>query len=83
MSSLSINLRENLLTRPELAASLGISERSVWRYERRPGGIPSILLGGRKYYDIADVKAWLERSKQTKADNARDPRRFLKSKRRG
>lgn len=61
MTTPATNLRENLLTRADLAAQLGISERSIWRYENGPNGIPSLMLGGRKYYRIADVQDWLER----------------------
>jgi hypothetical protein len=54
-------LLENYLDRRSLARQLGVSERSVFRYENQPDGLPSLLLGGRRMYKLDSVRAWLER----------------------
>jgi hypothetical protein len=44
----------------ELAAGLDVSERTLSRYERQPDGLPSVMIGGRKFYRIDSVRKWLE-----------------------
>ncbi|MGJ3230242.1 MAG: helix-turn-helix domain-containing protein [Oceanicaulis sp.] len=55
------DLLSDYLTREVLAQQLAISPRTVMRYEQEPDGLPSVMIGGRKYYRRADVTAWLER----------------------
>ncbi len=54
-------LLENYLDRGSLARQLGVSERTVCRYENQPDGLPSLLLGGKRLYRLDSVRAWLER----------------------
>ena len=54
-------LLENYLNRGSLARQLGVSERTVFRYENQPDGLPSLLIGGRRMYRLDSVRAWLER----------------------
>jgi hypothetical protein len=54
-------LLENHVDRGSLARQLGVSERTVFRYENQPDGLPSLLLGGRRMYKLDSVRAWLER----------------------
>ncbi len=54
-------LLADYLDRDALAAELGVSTRTVARYEYEPDGLPSLLIGGRRKYKIDSVKAWLER----------------------
>ncbi len=45
--------------RAELAADLGVCQRSVARYEQNEG-LPYITTGGRRMYHRAAIMAWLE-----------------------
>lgn len=45
--------------RAELAADLGVCQRSVARYEQKEG-LPHITIGGRRMYPRDGVMAWLE-----------------------
>ena len=42
--------------RPALAGALKVSTRTISRYEGRPDGIPSVLIGGRKLYRLDSVR---------------------------
>jgi hypothetical protein len=53
-------LLEGYIDRPTLARELGVSVRSVARYETLPDGLPSLMIGGRRLYKLASVRAWLE-----------------------
>lgn len=55
------NILADYLDRDALAAELGVSARTVARYELEPDGLPSLLIGGRRRYRIESVRAWLER----------------------
>lgn len=52
---------DEYIPRTELARQLGVSDRTIARYETEPDGLPSLMVGGRKLYPTAAVKAWLER----------------------
>jgi hypothetical protein len=54
-------LLENYLDRGSLARQLGVSERTIHRYENQPDGLPSLLIGGRRMYKLDSIRAWLER----------------------
>lgn len=54
-----VNLLSGYLPRADLAAELGVSERTLARYENRPDGLPSSVIGGRKLYRIESVRNWL------------------------
>ncbi len=41
-------LLEGYLDRAALAAALGVSARTLCRYEAEPNGLPSLLIGGRR-----------------------------------
>ena len=45
------------LSREELTAELGCSERTIVRWERL--GLPVMRLGVRRWYDPASVREWL------------------------
>ena len=55
------NILADYLNRDALAAELGVSARTVARYETEANGLPSVMIGGRRKYKIDSVKAWLER----------------------
>lgn len=61
---------DGYLTIDRLAAEMNVSVRTIARYEREPDGLPSTMIGGRKYYRIASVQAWL-----TKRERRPNPRR--------
>ena len=47
------------LTRPELAAELGVSERTIWRWDNARVGPPRTVLGERLLYRREGVTQWL------------------------
>lgn len=53
------SILNDFCTRPELAQDFGCSERTIWRYESQPDGLPSVMIGGRKFYRIQAVREWL------------------------
>ncbi|EJW11722.1 hypothetical protein A33M_2919 [Rhodovulum sp. PH10] len=63
-------LLEGYLTRPELARELGVHTKTVERYESQPNGLPSVTIGGRKYYRRTAVLAWIE-SRERKPNQRR------------
>ena len=54
------DLLKDYRDRPGIAKGLGVSERSIARYEGQPNGLPSVLIGGRKLYHVPTVMAWVE-----------------------
>lgn len=58
------------IDRPTLASELHVSERTIWRYEQLPNGLPSLKIGGRKLYRRSSVLAWIETR-----EISRNPRR--------
>ena len=67
------DLLKDYRDRPGIATGLGVSERSIARYEDLPDGLPSVLIGGRKYYHVPTVMEWLQR--RTKRPNPTRGRR--------
>jgi excisionase family DNA binding protein len=58
---MSINVNERLLTVPEVAERVGLSERQVWR-KIRAGVLPAVQLGGRGSavrVPADELEAWL------------------------
>ena len=55
-----IGLLEDWISRHDLAISLGISEDTLWRWDARRTGPPSIKLGRKVYYRRSTVRNWLE-----------------------
>ncbi len=53
-------LLDDYRTRPALAAELGVSERTLIRWQHEPNGLPYVELGGRILYRLASVRAWIE-----------------------
>jgi len=58
------------IDRATLAQQLRCTERSIARYENEPNGLPWLMVGGRKFYRISAVQAWL-----TKREHNPNPRR--------
>jgi hypothetical protein len=54
------DLLSDYITRTQLAIALKVAERTISRYENQPDGLPSTTIGGRRYYRLPAVKAWLE-----------------------
>jgi predicted DNA-binding transcriptional regulator AlpA len=63
------------LTRPELAAELGVSERTIWRRDNARVGPPRTALGRRVVYRREGVTQWLRgrEVEQARAGGPRDP----------
>jgi hypothetical protein len=55
--------------RPGLAKGFKTSERTIARYEALPDGLPSVMIGGRKYYHVPTVMEWVQQ--RTKRPNPR------------
>lgn len=55
------NILSDYLDRATLAEALHCSERTVARYENQPDGIPSLMVGGRKFYRLTAIRDWLDR----------------------
>lgn len=51
---------EDYLTREQLAAELNVTERTIFRWQSLPDGLPVTALGGRVLYRRASVRAWVE-----------------------
>jgi excisionase family DNA binding protein len=51
-----------LLTSPEAARCLAISERLLWSLTKR-GELPCVRIGRAVRYDPADLRAWIEACK--------------------
>ena len=47
--------------RKTAAAELHCSEKTLARYETLPDGLPSVSIGGKKFYRIEAIRAFLER----------------------
>ncbi len=54
-----MSLLDDYLPRRELAAQLGVSARTLSRYESAPDGLPSTTIGGAKFYRLEAVREWL------------------------
>lgn len=54
------DLLQDYVDRQTLAGELGVTERTVWRYENQPDGLPNLMIGGRKLYRRSSVQAWLD-----------------------
>ena len=52
-------LQADLTTDHELASELGVSARTLKRYENQPNGLPYIIIAGRKFRRRSVVAAWL------------------------
>lgn len=56
----SIELLSGYARPREVADALGVTIRTLSRYESQPNGVPSVLIGGRKWFRLASVRAWIE-----------------------
>lgn len=55
----STDLLAGYVDRPTLARQLRCTERTLHRYENQPDGLPSLTIGGRKFYRVQAVMDWL------------------------
>ena len=67
------NLFEGYLKKEDLAKCLGVSPRTVDRWEALKVGPPRVVVVGFVLYDINSVKAWLK-SREKVGARARKPR---------
>ena len=54
-------LLEDFLTRDEIAAELGVSPRTILRWQNQTDGIPYVMLGGRILYRRCSIGDWLQK----------------------
>jgi hypothetical protein len=54
-----MTLLANYIPRATLAEQLGVSPRTIIRYENQADGLPVTVVGGRKLYRLDSVRAWL------------------------
>lgn len=66
----TLDLLSEFTPRSQLARSLKLSERTLMRYEQQPDGLPSLMIGGRKFYRVSTVIDWL-----AKRETRPNPRR--------
>jgi predicted DNA-binding transcriptional regulator AlpA len=64
-------MSEELLTRPQLAIELGLSERSLIRLEKNGEGPPRTVIGRRITYRREAVRQWLKDREQAPAPIAK------------
>lgn len=53
-------LLSDYLNREQLAAQIGVTPRTIHRWQNLPDGLPYTLLGGRVLFRISSVRAWIE-----------------------
>ena len=54
------NFLDGFVTRAVLAESLNVTPRTLTNYEKLPNGLPSMELGGKKYYRLESIRKWLD-----------------------
>lgn len=54
-----MTLLADYISSADLADDLGVSERTLARYENQPDGLPVTLIGGRKFYRMESLRKWL------------------------
>lgn len=59
-----------LLTPPEAAERLSISERKLWDLTAPRGPIPSVRIGRSVRYYLADLTAWIESERRILDDRS-------------
>lgn len=57
---MTATILDDLVDPKTLAEKLRCSTRTLMRYEHLPDGLPSLLIGGRKFYRVSSVMRWLE-----------------------
>jgi predicted DNA-binding transcriptional regulator AlpA len=57
---MSMAILDDYINREDLAKELGITPRTLDKYEERRVGPPKIKIGGRCYYKRSAVLAWIE-----------------------
>ena len=62
-------LLDDFIDRINLTADLKVTARTLHRYENQPDGLPSVTIGGRKFYRKSAVLAWIQ--KREKKPNQR------------
>lgn len=60
MTSTIVDFLADYVDRPTLARALGVSTRTISRYENQPDGLPSTTIGGRRLYRGQSVIDWLK-----------------------
>ena len=74
LSGPGFGLLEDWISRHDLAISLGVSEDTLWRWDARRTGPPSIKLGRKVYYRRSTVRSWLEAKEQARKLSSRGRR---------
>ena len=59
----SLGRQRRYLPRAKLKTRYGVTEMSIWRWERDPlVGFPDpIIINGKKFYDLDELEAWEDR----------------------
>jgi excisionase family DNA binding protein len=57
-------LLDGYLTEAQVAAQLGVTARTIWRWRKERRGPPVTLFGRRVLFHIDSVRAWLKRREQ-------------------
>lgn len=56
---MAADILEDFIDRATLAAQLRCSEKTIARYEAVPDGLPSVMIGARKFYRVQAVRDWI------------------------
>jgi len=63
-TNIPIKIEQLLLTPQEAARSLNVCERTLYSLTKA-GELPAVRIGRAVRYDIADLRAWIERAKKS------------------
>jgi len=66
---------ELLIDERTAARRMGLSPRSLFSLRRK--GLPHIKIGSRVLYSPSDLRAWIERRKGAKSEQARDGKQVM------
>jgi len=55
-----MSILQDYMTRDELATELGVTPRTIMRWQDQPDGLPYVEMGGRIIYRRQSILTWLE-----------------------
>ena len=54
----------DFVNRAQLMADFKVTARTLHRYESLPDGLPSVTIGGRKFYRKSAILDWIKRKEK-------------------
>ncbi|MEX4007684.1 hypothetical protein [Neoaquamicrobium sediminum] len=55
----AVNILEGYAKRNELAAAIGVTERTIARWTDQPNGLPVTKIGNRVFYRLESARNWI------------------------